>query len=95
MNSGQLANAVLDVCLEAQRRIMEEGHKQYSGTEEVPEGNEGLTKEVERQKFEEESTEYTFSELEAELLDTINYAAMAILKLRSAREAVSRAAQGR
>jgi hypothetical protein len=73
MNSGQLANEVLSICLEAQRRIYEKGRVEY--------GMEGDT----HQRHEDETLEMSLTELEQELLDTINWAAMTILKLRERR----------
>lgn len=79
MNSGELANKVLDVCLAAQRRIIDVGGPQYSS---------GIV----RQAFEHESLDDLLQELEDELLDQINYAAMAILKIRARRQALESSA---
>lgn len=72
MDSVELANAVESVCREARTRILIEGKSQY----------ENAVGGVHHQTFETENVEFTFVELENELMDMINYAAMLILKLR-------------
>lgn len=76
MTSGELANACLEVCLDAQRRIITVGDEQYNV------GGE--------QRFEKDSLYTHLKGLEEELLDTINHAAMSVLKLRMMREDLAR-----
>jgi hypothetical protein len=75
MNSGELANQVLEVCLEAQRRILQPN--EYSDAND-------------EQKYTVVDEEYLITGLEEELLDTINWAAMAIMKIRERREQENR-----
>ena len=86
MKSGALANACLEVCLDAQRRIIGVGDKSYASEHGIPWGNEGGTLEVGKQRFEDETLQDNLQGLEEELLDAINWAAMAVLKIRAARE---------
>lgn len=80
MNSGELANKCLEIYLEAQRRIVTVGDTSYSD----------VTGEFQRHEV--ETLEDHLTGLEEELLDTINWAAMSILKLRERREEADRTA---
>lgn len=89
MKSGELANEILSVCLDAQRRVMTVGHQQYASVETEGVGSSEDPFQVtgnQKQRFEEETLEDSLTELEEELLDTINWAAMAVLKLRERRD---------
>jgi len=68
MKSGELANACLEVCIEAQRRILTVGDEQYNDN--------GV------QRHETQTLGDHLQELEEELLDCINHSAMTVLKLR-------------
>lgn len=74
MNSDQLANQILAVCLEAGERVRGIGDAQYSKPHE--------TESEDIQRHEEETLEDHLQGLEEELMDTINWAGMSILKLR-------------
>jgi hypothetical protein len=88
MKSAELATAVLEVCMDAYARITHEGHDSYAtGEMEVQVLGDSVKTVVgeERQRFEEESLDDDLRGLEEELLDTINWAAMSVIKLRQAR----------
>lgn len=76
MTSKELADKVLSVCWEASKRIEGIGDEQYN--------TEGV------QKHEVETLGEHLQGLEEELLDTINHAAMSVLKIRSLREKADR-----
>lgn len=85
MKSSELATQVNKIHAEALGRILGVGHQSYASgpAELIPVGS--ATKVVvgeERQRFEDESFEDQMRGLEEELLDTINWASMTILKLR-------------
>lgn len=83
MTSDELALEVAKVHAEALTRIRVEGHESYAI------GFYDLTKpgfpQGQSQRFESESVEDELDNLEEELLDTINWASMAIIKLRERR----------
>jgi len=79
MNSARLANEVLEICMDAGRRITGVGNEQY--VYDSPGDQDGV-----RQKTEDYTIDEHLEGLEEELLDTINWAAMTILKIRRQRE---------
>lgn len=81
MDSEELAKEVGLVHAEALSRILHEGHVSYARRHDFSQ---------EHQDFEFESLEDELTNLEEELLDTINWASMAILKLRERRAKANR-----
>lgn len=81
MTSEELAVEVGKVHAEALSRILLQGDASYAMIfEEL-----GQSRPEVRQRFEHESLEDNLTGLEEELIDTINWAAMAVLKLRARR----------
>lgn len=95
MTSDELALKVAKIHAEALTRIRVQGRASY-GSEEasaIPFGQSepvvvGLADEF--QRFDTESMEDNLNGLEEELLDTINWAAMAVIKLRERRAKANR-----
>lgn len=75
MRSTELAAAISEVHTDALNRVIGVGHDSYASVS----GEE-------TQRFETENLTDHLTDLEEELLDTINWASMAILKLRAMRE---------
>lgn len=96
MTSQELADALSVVVVDAMERITGTGKSSYGSGEvtATPLGSDKevvIAKEDDYQRFETETLGDELNNLEEELLDTINWAAMAVVKLRERRSRLAKA----
>lgn len=80
MTSEELAEKIAGVCKEATSRVTGVGHQSYVTHVDSAVGPR------DHQRYEIETLDDQLTGLEEELLDTINWAAMAVLKIREKRD---------